>query len=141
MMKGNVILAVVTIALAMPAIAKDQENAKPTSLEHTQLRVIDGDTIQYRKTKIRLMGYDTPEVRRGEPGYCEAKADLAKQATAALEDFVAGPHRVTLRWAKGKDKYGRSLAWLYSDGKDIGPQMIAKGLAKPYDGKTKTPWC
>jgi micrococcal nuclease len=113
-----------------------------SALDQSKLRVIDGDTVQYRKTVIRLVGFDTPETRVTAPGYCAgAPADLGKQASATLQEMVAPSHRVTIRWAKGKDKYGRGLAHLYSDGKDVGPVLISRGLAKPYDGRTKQPWC
>lgn len=103
------------------------------------LRVIDGDTIQYGKRKVRAVGYDTPE--KGVLAKCDAERALAAKATARFTELVSPPHVFTLKWAKGSDKYGRGLARFYSDHQDVANVLVAEGLAHPYDGGAKASWC
>jgi len=39
-----------------------------------------------------------------------------------------------------KDKYGRMLATVFCDRKDIAKMLLEKKLAKAYDGGTKPKW-
>lgn len=109
------------------------------------VRVLDGDTIEIvaqvwiglRLTShVRIRGIDTPEVRGGCPSE-KAMAEAARQRLAAL----AGSRISIARIAD--DKYaGRVLAdAATSDGTDIGAAMLASGLARPYAGGKRAPWC
>lgn len=39
-----------------------------------------------------------------------------------------------------KDRYGRTLATIEVNGRDVGKIMIAEGLARPWTGKRRS-WC
>ncbi|WP_290897841.1 thermonuclease family protein [Hoeflea sp.] len=39
------------------------------------------------------------------------------------------------------DRYGRTLACVYADGRDVAKALIAAGLARPYDGGRREGWC
>ncbi|PAP96113.1 thermonuclease family protein [Mesorhizobium wenxiniae] len=39
-----------------------------------------------------------------------------------------------------KDRYGRTLATIEVDGRDVGDILIGEGLARPWTGKRR-PWC
>ncbi len=85
--------------------------------------VIDGDTIIVSDgTKVRLLGIDTPE--RGEPYYKVAK------------DYLIGAvskKRVVLKFdQRRRDKYGRTLAYVYRDGEHINAEIIRRGLGEVY---------
>ena len=76
---------------------------------------IDGDTLVCDRKKIRLTNVYAAEMR--EPGGPAAKKRL--QALIKDKDVVIVPH--------GTDKYGRTLADVYVDGRrieqaDIGPR-------------------
>lgn len=105
-------------------------------------RVIDGDTVDLDcpgagLLRARLLGFDTPEV--SSPG-CAAELSLGSAATLALARRISasGEMRVDLR---GSDHYGRRLARLSLDGRDVAGPMIAEGLARPYDGGRRRSWC
>jgi endonuclease YncB( thermonuclease family) len=97
--------------------------------------VIDGDTISCRGKHIRLLGLDTPELHT----YCEH--GIAVAAKTRLQELLAPPHRVLIRENRKLDKYGRTLAVVLSDGKDVAPVLIGEGLAHPYSGGTRGGWC
>ena len=91
------------------------------------IKVVDGDTIHVLKKtgdlapiKIRVFGIDCPE--RREPFYRKAKqftADLVFRKTAKIE------YRDT-------DRYGRTVAVVWIDGKDLGAELLKAGLAWWY---------
>jgi len=110
------------------------------------LEVIDGDTIavaariwlgQEVDIHVRLAGVDTPEPR----GKCAAEREAAA-AARALVATLAGRGEVVLSDIQ-YDKYGgRVLARVASlDGIDIAQALVARGLARPYDGKRRAAWC
>jgi len=79
--------------------------------------VIDGDTFKVkggwewngkRGDTVRPTGYDTPE--RGEPGY--------EQAKQKLKDLLLGK-AVDIRRSKTVDKWGRLVADVYYNGKNL----------------------
>jgi endonuclease YncB( thermonuclease family) len=87
--------------------------------------VHDGDTVRClddgnREHKIRLTGIDAPET--GQP-FGTVSRDHLRQLVLRREVVVHD---------QGKDKYGRTLARLEVDGKDVAGQMVAEGLAWHY---------
>jgi micrococcal nuclease len=40
----------------------------------------------------------------------------------------------------GIDKYGRTLAYVLVDGKDLGNEMVSRGLARVWTGR-RLSWC
>ncbi len=55
------------------------------------------------------------------------------------KDFLSGLilNKIIICEFMQNDKYGRPLARIYYENKDINELMIEKGHAKPYDGGTK----
>ena len=87
--------------------------------------VHDGDTVRClddgnTEHKIRLTGIDAPET--GQP-FGTVSRDHLRQLVLRREVVV---HE------QGKDKYGRTLARLEVDGKDVAATMVAEGLAWHY---------
>jgi len=106
--------------------------------------VYDGDTItvdidlgfsmSLRKLKIRLTGIDTAEMKGGT-NESKTRAVLARDW---LRSQTLGKD-VYLE-SKGLDKYGRWLGRIHTqDGVCCNDQLIAMGLAVPYQGGHKTP--
>ena len=102
--------------------------------------VVDGDTIVVDREIIRIVGMDAPETRRARckaertAGY-RSKLRLARLLTAACGPLESANARRCLdidRLPK-PDRYGRTLARIAIDGKDVAATMIARGLARPYD--------
>ncbi len=96
--------------------------------------VVDGDTIWIEGEKIRLEGFNSPEVN----GRCEREKDLAKKATDELQAILSSePISIT---RNGRDRYKRTLATISNSQGDIGALMIAKGVAHKWRGR-KESWC
>lgn len=120
------------------------------------VRVVDGDTLYLRVRapidfgfrralelssveEFRLSGIDTPE------RHAPTRA-AGERAAAALESC--------LTWSSGgvieelevtslaeDDKYGRWLAQIAVDGKDVADWLICEGYARRYDGRgPRLPW-
>ncbi len=100
--------------------------------------VVDGDTIKIDGESYRLMGFDTPETYRSE---CASELALGNQATARLRELIDQAAKITMNVEKGHDKYGRWLATLAVDQKDVGDLLINEGLARRYTGGTRRAWC
>ncbi|MEX0933107.1 MAG: thermonuclease family protein [Candidatus Pacearchaeota archaeon] len=85
-------------------------------------RVIDGDTFVTGIENVRLLGINTPE--RGEEFYEEAKN--------FLENLILNKE-VTLKYlGEREDKYGRTLAYIYFNGKNINLKLVENGFANYY---------
>ncbi len=85
-------------------------------------KIIDGDTIETEDgRKIRLLGINAPE--DGEYYYSESKnfLDVLIKGEVTLEPGM-----------DDKDKYGRSLRYVFSDGKSVNLEMIKSGYAIVY---------
>ena len=84
------------------------------------LEVIDGNTIQvYGVGRVQLIQVDTPST---EPGLGQAKKfveDKCLGKTVYLDIDDKQP----------EDRYGRTLAIVYTDSDDINKQLIDNGLA------------
>ncbi len=84
-------------------------------------RVIDGDTFELASgQKIRLKGINTPEKSRWfseEAG--EFVRDLIENKTVEIESH-------------GFDKYGRMLAYVFFDGKNLNEEILEEGLGTLY---------
>lgn len=98
-------------------------------------RVVDGDTIIIdNNEKVRLIGVDTPEtVHPNKP-----VEFFGKEASAFTKRMVEGKKvRLEYDWEK-KDKYGRTLAYVYlDDGTFLNAEIIKQGYGFAY---TKFPF-
>jgi micrococcal nuclease len=99
--------------------------------------VVDGDTIWYRGSKIRIADIDTPETHQPR---CAAEAALGAAATQRLHQLVnAGPF--TLQSInRDEDRYGRKLRILTRGGESLGDVLVEEGLARYYEGGRRS-WC
>lgn len=129
--------------LAAPLAARER---LPGPIPASVAAVIDGDTLRVKArvwlgqevdTLVRLLGVDAPEL----DGRCADERQRAEAARAFLRRRAQGG-RVSLVDVR-TDKYGgRVLARvLDADGTDLGAALVAAGLARPYGGARRTPWC
>jgi len=139
----KVLLCFAAGMLALPNAAGAAETFGPYSAK--LVRIVDADTfvldillwpgLTWRR-KVRLAGYNTPEPR-GKVSDCE-KREAAKANVFAARFLALGPIKVTLR---GRGKYGRPLVWLTVKRQDLARALHAAGLARPYKGGKRNPWC
>lgn len=84
--------------------------------------VIDGDTVVLEGgERVRYIGIDTPE--RGERLYSEARERNRELTEGELVRVVVCP-------AEPEDRYGRTLAWVYSEGVLVNLVLVGEGLAR-----------
>ena len=92
-------------------------------------RVIDGDTIQIGKTRIRLHGIDAPEAKQ-ECTVDNKEWRCGKEATSALKDAI-GDKKVNCS-RKDTDRYGRVVAVCRVGDLDLNALMVRQGWAMAY---------
>lgn len=99
----------------------------------TLVKVADGDTITVinntngNRVRVRLAGIDAPEVdhgkgRPGQPLGMAAQGALA--SILLMANIEVHPN--------GTTSYGRIVATVTANGKDVATQMVAVGLARDY---------
>ncbi len=109
----------------------------PTILKGYQaVKVSDGDTLNVQKVengkfvgeivKIRMFGIDAPEKTQ----------DYGIESKQALEKLVNG--KILEIEEKNRDRYGRTVAVVYVNGKNVNEEMVKNGNAwwyQEYDKK------
>jgi len=92
-------------------------------------RVIDGDTLEVRGTRIRLHGIDAPESAQR----CRSGGQVwscGREATRALARHI-GSHPVACK-ERDRDRYGRVVAVCHVGDQDVNAWMVAEGWAFAY---------
>ena len=96
---------------------------------HTQIKVIDGDTIVLKGEKIRFSGIDTPEIK-------QTCIDNNKEVPCGiivkkiLKEKIGNKIPVCIR--EGKDFYKRTLAECFIDGESLSVFLVRGGYAFAY---------
>lgn len=111
----------------------------------TVVSVYDGDTLHVDvlswpaivgdNVGVRVAGIDTPELK-DKRDEVRGKAFDARSVTVQLCEVGSQIELKRMR----RDKYFRVVANVICQGKDLGAELLSLGLAKPYDGGTKTAW-
>jgi micrococcal nuclease len=107
---------------------------------------LDADTIRAGDWDYRLAGVDAPETVRAacprERVLGEAAASRARAliAGAAVVEAIPADHRGDTP-AFRRDRYGRRLARIELDGRDLGTLLIAEGRAVVWTPGVKHDWC
>lgn len=106
-----------------------------TDAKYQVSNVVDGDTIEVTKgvesITVRLIGVDSPEKYTTRTGSVEC---YGAESSARLEALLSGKE-VDLESDPSqelKDKYGRSLFYVFLDGANVNQQMVREGYAYEY---------
>jgi micrococcal nuclease len=120
------------------AITAGSDLEKYNQKDFTVVKVVDGDTIDidipdsnYRTTRIRLIGVDTPETAKSPRG----EMYYGPEASQFTKDTVLDKRIVVIlnENAKPRDKYGRLLAYIkLPNGKILNEELISNGFAYAY---------
>jgi micrococcal nuclease len=128
------LLAAALLTLGLPAAGTEA----PPSERVLVTDVLDGDTIKVlrgrRQETVRLIGVDTPET--GRPGtpvqFCGPEASLFTRRSL-LEKRVKLEFEIPDRPGGGTDKYGRTLAYVFTDsGRNFALELIEQGYGRVY---------
>ncbi|QEP30428.1 thermonuclease family protein [Pukyongiella litopenaei] len=128
-------------ALVAASLALDRcggEEGERLVLPSGEIRVVDGDTVAHGTTSYRLTGFDTPETHRAR---CAAETALGDRAARRLAQLIGEAGALELTVRARPDRYGRRLARAVAGNQEIGALLIAEGLARPYAGGARQPWC
>lgn len=121
------LFAAVLLLLSLPLL-----EPPPTATSARIVRILDGDTVEAlledkTRLRVRLEAIDAPE--RGQA--------FSARSSETLAELVFGKD-VKIDQT-GKDRYGRTLAWLHVDGKNVNEEMVRNGLAWHYRRYSKSP--
>lgn len=132
-------LLIFVIFMFMSVVA----NAVPAVVDYH----FDGDTFSAGvmldtdveiTVRVRLINIDTPEIN----GKCTAEKVMAQSARDLLVTIIPRGTVVDLQNIKDDKYLGRINAnVILPDGRDVGQIMIDSGLARPYSGGKRQPWC
>ena len=115
---------------------KINDNDKPLVFVISgKAKVVDGDTITIKKTKIRFSGIDAPEsYYYGQTQYCQRPNGkiwaCGKKASSKLKELIDGQQVQCTD--EGEDKYGRTLSICFANGVDLQSEMVRSGMAVAY---------
>ena len=88
---------------------------------HLVSRIIDGDTLELDNgQKIRLLGINAPE----------SSMSFSEEATEFLKNAIQ--NKSVKIESYGTDKYGRTLAYIFINDKNINKEILEKGLGTLY---------
>lgn len=91
-----------------------------SDLEVFVIKVIDGDTFDSEVGRVRLKGINTPE----------EKMFLYNESKDFLRESIE--NRIVRLKGYGSDKYGRILAYVFYDGKNINEEILSEGFGSLY---------
>jgi len=137
---GLAIGALIGMVIWFPGLVPDWLSTEHFFLCHTGSGwncVVDGDTIHYHVTTIRIADIDAPETH---PPRCDTEAELGRRATQRLQELLnQGPFTLTAI-DRDEDQYGRKLRVVMRGGDSLGLQLVNEGLARRWTG-SRRPWC
>ena len=116
MKKLNRILSSLLVLISFSIVNSSEKN-----FAKGKARIIDGDTIEIDKEKIRFGGINSPE--RNEVGYKLAKDKLTKK--------IKNKTLLCIR-EKNKDRYNRTVAECFLNGQSLSSFMVKYGYACDY---------
>ena len=128
------LLAALAMILALPPAAPEAKEASSrVSLTADQVEVDDGDTILIRWPErapevVRILGIDTPEVFHPEHDLPMAQP-FGDVATGFLRGALAVSDGIELLRSGETDPYGRTLGYVYLNGRNYSVLVLEAGLA------------
>ncbi|MCP4573706.1 MAG: thermonuclease family protein [bacterium] len=132
----HVVVFVLMLA-ATHAGAEDRTQSRPSlervPVDQALVDVGDGDTVVIRwgdedAERVRILGIDTPEVAHPSMGWYDDQP-YGTEATAFAEGVFAMAESVELLRAAETDGYGRTLGYLFVNGRNFSVLIVAAGYA------------
>ncbi|MFN4141347.1 thermonuclease family protein [Aestuariivirga sp.] len=132
------VIWLVALGLAAATPSQAGQSFGLCSLTSANHCVVDGDTIEVKGQRIRMIDYDTPEI--SEPK-CPSEEALGQKAKLRLLRLLnSGVVEIRKVGTRDEDRYGRKLRLVLVDGRSVGDTLIREGLAWPWQGRRHR-WC
>ena len=131
------LLALVVVASAAAAQDDDRGQTRPSlarvAVDPALVDVGDGDTVVIRwndddHERVRILGIDTPEVAHPQYGWRFDQA-FGPEASAFAAGVFAAADTVELLRAAETDRYGRTLGYLFVNGRNYSVLVVEARLA------------
>jgi micrococcal nuclease len=136
---GRMRKGLLTIFL-MTIITGEPHTALAEPIDRDQIEVMDGDTVRIAGERVRLIGFDTPEITEGQYR-CDYERAWGERAAARLVQILDSGS-IDIEYRKRRDIYNPPLARLRVDGQEVGQILIREHLAVRYSGRgPKMDWC
>ena len=129
---------IIFVLLVLSAVGQIT-TANADAVKAGDVHVIDGDTIDAVGKRIRLVGFDAPEL--GGHAHCGLERMLAARATSRLRQMIQLSNDIDLQVVDCSCRpgtagtmarnYWRACGYLTIDGQDAGDVLIAENLAHP----------
>jgi endonuclease YncB( thermonuclease family) len=126
-MMAKISKAMLFVLLALSSIWQIT-TTRADALKAGDIHVIDGDTVDAAGKRIRLVGFDTPEL--GDHAHCGLERMLAAPATSRLRQMIQLSSDIDLQIVDCSCRpgtagtiacnYGRACGYLTIDGQDAG---------------------
>jgi len=136
---GIAVLALISVAIAVPAGAQDDDrqqlrkSGERIDVPVDRLRVGDGDTVTILwedgdLERVRILGIDTPETQNIKHNL-PYNQPFGQKATGFGQGAFAAATEVELLRADMMDGYGRTLGYLFINGMNYSVMIVAAHLA------------
>ncbi len=99
--------------------------------------VVDGDTFWLDGEKVRIADINAPETHGAACAHEAARGEAASRRLIVL--LNSGPFEMQTG-SRERDRYGRLLRTVTRRGQSLGGQLVAEGLAEPWQGRRGN-WC
>lgn len=101
--------------------------------------VTDGDTFRLVSgERIRIANVDAPETQKNQ-AKCASEVRLGRAATRDATALLVGRTVDLIRTGRS---YRRTVAAVRLDGRDLGSELVRRGIARPWPrGTAKPDWC
>lgn len=138
-MRNKIICLILSVIFALICYSCDMTApAQPSGYE--VIRIVDGDTIivdiEGVKTKVRMIGIDTPESAHKDKSL---NCEFGKAASEYTKSLLGGEY-IKLEYDEQRtDVYDRTLAYVYLDGEMVNQILVLNGyaVAKNYPPNAK----
>ena len=106
------------------------------------LRVVDGDDVEWCGKRYRLAGYDAPEIHNFRSSMDrELERQRGQLAKLRLQTLIGAARSVHLiDWGKSVSHGTRQLATLLVDGRDVSLIAIGEGWGIDYRERERVDW-
>lgn len=129
--KGNVGKKIISVVVALLAIALGLITQNFNEDKYKVVRVVDGDTlivqIDDKEERVRLIGVDTPESVHPD---ASKNVEAGKVASEFTKSRLEGEYIELEFDVQERDKYGRLLAYVWHNGEMFNKVLLREGYAQ-----------